>query len=149
MRIYLVLVVAALALIGCNSRGVDRLLYGSTHDEGTPYHPPYGPDADGNVAPLYDQAAATPEQDERLIRETIGTPGTDIFNEYTQSPWLVDRMNGINPIRAGGGTSSVLVDAWKALFRQGYCDSMKLTNPAILRSNRYPIAVYQDTRAGW
>lgn len=141
------LVLMLFALAGCHSRGLDRLL-GNT-DPGTPYVPPHGPAADANATPVYDQATATPAQDENLIRHVIGDPSSSNFHTYVNEAWLPDRMNGIDNSMPGTGTSSILVDAWKALYRRGYADVSKLKDPGVLASNVYPIPVYQDDRTRW
>lgn len=147
MKNYLLLAVVGLSLAGCNSRGLDRLL--GNGDSGTLYTPPMGPAADANAVPVYDQTTATTAQDDNLISKVIGTPGTANFNTYVNETWLPDRMNGIHNLMPGGGYSSILVDAWKALYRRGYADVSKLNDPAVIHSNVYTVPVYQDSAGRW
>lgn len=141
----------SLMAVGVGCRGVERLIGGSTEDEGTPYIPPHGPLAEQNVVPVYDQVTATQPEDELLVQRVIGDPSAPGFQAYVSSPWLVDRLNGIHNLMLNPaiGYNSVTVDSWKALARLGYIDNSKLTNVANLRQNSYPVPVYQGDKAVW
>lgn len=148
MKLKIVLLAAFLPLlVGCHSNGLNKLL--GNDDPGTPYTPPHGPDAVANAVPIYDQTTATAAQDDNLILHTLGTPGTASFNAYVNETWLPQRMNGVSNSMPGVGISSILVDAWKALYRRGYADVSKLNDPAVIHSNVYPVPVYQDNAARW
>lgn len=144
-----ILMTLALAFtVGCQSRGLNRLLHGPDKVEGTPYVAPVG---DLNATPIYDQATATPQQDDALIARLVGTnPADHTFQLYIHEPWIPQRLNGVHNLAANAkGYSSILVDMWKALYRRGYCDVSLLNDPSIIHSNAYPVPVYQDDRNRW
>src|SRR5262249_35291666 len=123
------LVIILACSVGC--RGVERLIGGSTQDEGTPYIPPHGPLAEQNVVPVYDQATATPAQKEDWTRRVIGDPASANFQTYIAQPWLINNLNGHHNMMLNPpvGMNSILVDTWKALARQQYVDNSKLEHP--------------------
>lgn len=143
----LLMTLALMLAVGCQSRGLNRLLHGPDKVEGTPYVAPVG---DLNATPIYDQTTATVQQDDALIARMVGSPSDPTFQIYVHEPWLPLRMNGVHNLAANSkGYSSILVDSWKAIYRRGYADASLLEDPSVIHSNRYPVPVYQDDAGRW
>lgn len=107
------------------------------------------------VTPTYDQASATPAQDQALIASIVNSTDPQkvkIFDDFIANqktspfPNMYDLMNGKhNWVLPHKGINSIQIDMMKALFRLGRLDQAELDDVSIIHNNVYPVPVYQGT----